>query len=115
MTLLEVYAKEFKAFSKSYYEEAIGKGRITVNDKKSSVDYKVKSIDKISHKVTRNESPVLDLPIKVILDNDDLLVVDKPSSIPVHPCGNFKYNSLSMLLELEHNYKNIKPVHRLDR
>jgi 23S rRNA-/tRNA-specific pseudouridylate synthase len=51
----------------------------------------------------------------VIFEDENLIAVDKPSSMPVHPCGNFKYNSLISILELEKGYKNLKIVHRLDR
>jgi len=35
--------------------------------------------------------------------------------MPVHPCGNFYYNSLEKLLELELGILGLKSVHRLDR
>ena len=55
----------------------------------------------------------MDLAINIIFENEFWLVVDKPCSIPVHPCGNFKYNSLIWLLKLQLK-DNIKPVNRLD-
>ncbi len=52
----------------------------------------------------------------MLLDNEDLMVVEKPSSIPVHPCGNLNYNSLVKILEFEQELppNSLKPVHRLD-
>jgi 23S rRNA-/tRNA-specific pseudouridylate synthase len=43
-----------------------------------------------------------------------LLVVDKPSSIPVHPCGNYRHNSLIYILAKEHGLKKLHVLHRLD-
>jgi hypothetical protein len=42
-TIFDIYLKEFKAFSKKYYEEAIIGGRITVNNKKVPLDYEIKN------------------------------------------------------------------------
>jgi len=96
--LLGVYSKEFVAHNKQYYEEAINNGRITVNEKKVSSDYRLKENDKIVHTIDRKEPPVLDLPIEVLLENNDMIVVDKPPSMPVHEVGNYKFNTLVGIL-----------------
>jgi tRNA pseudouridine synthase 8/2,5-diamino-6-(5-phospho-D-ribitylamino)-pyrimidin-4(3H)-one deaminase len=43
--------------------------------------------------------------IEVLYDDENIVAVDKPASIPVHPCGNFKYNSVMSILEIEKGYK----------
>ena len=43
-----------------------------------------------------------------------LLVVDKPSSMPVHPCGNFRHNSCLHILARERGLRRLFVVHRLD-
>lgn len=43
------------------------------------------------------------------------MAVDKPSSMPVHEGGNYKYNSLLGILEAEYDFKGLKCVHRLDK
>ena len=67
------------------------------------------------HKIFREETPVLDTKIKIEYEDESLLAVNKPASIPVHPCGNFKFNSLTCLLEFEHDLTDLHTVHRLDR
>ena len=56
------------------------------------------------------ETPVIDCEIEVIADTIDFLVVNKPSSMPVHECGNFKYNSLQGILENEMGYNKTNEV-----
>jgi tRNA pseudouridine synthase 9 len=113
--LFDIFSTEFKAFSSNYYSDAIKSGMITVNGKKVGLDYRLKDSDRIVHKTTRQETPVLsDLPA-VVFESDDLIAVNKPCSIPVHPCGNFNYNSLTNIVEICLNYKGLKSVHRLDR
>ena len=53
--------------------------------------------------------------MKVIHEDDDLVVVDKPPSIPVHPCGRYRHNSILFILAKEKGFKSLHTVHRLDR
>ena len=55
---------------------------------------------------------------KILMENEDLLVVNKPASIPCYRCGMYKHNSLLDLIKLNYpKYESLKlsPVHRLDR
>ena len=64
----------------------------------------------------RHEPPVVSTEPVIVFEDDDFMVVDKPASIPVHPCGAYRFNSLEYIL------KSMRPempvtrfVHRLDR
>jgi len=61
--------------------------------------------DKIEHFSFRHEPPVYDKEIAIIFENEELLVVDKPSSMPVHEGGAYYFNSLAKILEFEKGYK----------
>jgi 23S rRNA pseudouridine1911/1915/1917 synthase len=54
----------------------------------------------------------------VIYDNNDLLIINKPSGLPVLPAGGFMEHSLLKLLEKQYQndkYGLPRPVHRLGR
>lgn len=57
---------------------------------------------------TRHEMPVLNKPLEVITDTDELIVINKPASIPVHPCGRYRENSITELLKLQFGYDNLR-------
>lgn len=84
------------------------RGKITVNGKNVDTDYEIKDGDRIVHEITREETPVIQCDINVIQDATDFIVVNKPSSMPVHPCGNFKHNSLQGILENEMGFGKIE-------
>lgn len=63
----------------------------------------------------RHEPPVTAEPIRLLAENEDVVVIDKPSSIPVHPCGRFRHNTVIFILGKEHHLKELHPLHRLDR
>lgn len=130
-SILDVYADEFKAYPSSYYKEAIQQGRIQVMHKNSPspvtvcCDYKIQGSDALTHTVHRHEPSVMihndQSPfISIVGETEDILAVDKPATLPVHPCGGYHQNSLIPLLERtlynEHeDGKNLFTIHRLDR
>ncbi|KAG8126183.1 putative Pseudouridine synthase protein [Naja naja] len=71
--------------------------------------------DFLENTIHRHEPPVTAQTIEFIEDNDEVVVVDKPSSVPVHPCGGFRHNTIIFILGKEHNLKELHTVHRLDR
>ncbi|XP_023568640.1 RNA pseudouridylate synthase domain-containing protein 2 isoform X2 [Octodon degus] len=74
-----------------------------------------KDNDFLRNTVHRHEPPVTAEPIRLLAENEDVVVVDKPSSIPVHPCGRFRHNTVIFILGKEHQLKELHPLHRLDR
>ncbi|CAI5516540.1 unnamed protein product [Closterium sp. Naga37s-1] len=54
-------------------------------------------------------------PVEVLQESDTVLVVCKPSSMPVHPCGQYRKNTVLSVLQAFHGYGQLFPIHRLDR
>jgi len=88
---------------------------LTVNFEKVTTDYKLKHNDLLANIVHRHEVPVSDERIKIIRMTEDLVVVDKPASIPVHPCGRYRHNTMVFILAKKEGLKNLRTIHRLDR
>lgn len=108
-TLLDIYSTEFsRAIVNQSVEHLIESGKIRCNGHIKPLDYKVKNGDRISHIKHRHEIPVLGDKIKIIYDDENYVVVDKPCSIPIHPCGKYRYNSLSIILIKEMGYSNLR-------
>ena len=112
--LADYFTIRFPAFTRYYWETIIENNQIVVNTEKVPPDYKVQAGDVVSHLFHRHENDVLDLEVEKIYENDDFVVVDKPSSWPVYPIGNFKFNSLQYILLREHGYRDLRTVHRID-
>lgn len=110
----DLYTTEFIRYGADYYKMAIETGRITVNDEKVALDYKIKNGDLLKHSVHRHEPPVQGGKITIVFKSEDIVVVDKPSSIPVHPCGRYRHNSVVSILAQEEGLQ-LFTVHRLDR
>ena len=81
---------------------------------KVNLNYIVKNGDWISHKIHRHEPAVLNRKIQIVFENDDIMVVNKPSGVAIHPCGKYRYNTLIYILYNQYE-KQLFSAHRLDR
>ncbi|KKY23519.1 putative pseudouridine synthase [Diplodia seriata] len=115
--LLEIFTDEFRDRPAEYYKEAIENGTIVVNGKRaSSINHILKNGDIISHTMHRHEPPVTAAPIGVVHEDDDIIVINKPAGVPVHPAGRYNFNSVVEILRAQRDYSfNPSPCNRLDR
>jgi tRNA pseudouridine32 synthase len=80
------------------------------------VDHIVKNGDVISHTLHRHEPPVTAQPIGIIHEDNDMIVINKPAGVPVHPAGRYNYNSVVELMRADRGCGwNPMPCNRLDR
>src|ERR1700755_3699800 len=80
--------------SRNRIQNAIELGNVLVNDKTIKASYKVKPLDVISvvlpHPPRDTEVYPEDIPLNIVYEDDDLLVVNKPAGMVVHP-GSHNY------------------------
>jgi tRNA pseudouridine32 synthase len=71
-----------------------------VNGKKVGCDFVLAGGNHIAHSTHRHEPPVAGTAdIEIVADTDSLLVVNKPSTVPMHPCGGYRFNSLFHIMD----------------
>lgn len=115
--ILDIFAAEFRDRTREYYKQAIETGQISINGKPcNNVHTIVQNGDVISHTLHRHEPPVTAQPIRVIHESDEMIVIDKPAGVPVHPAGRYNYNSVVEIMKAERHFS-FKPLpcNRLDR
>lgn len=87
--VLEVFAKEFQSEPREAYEHAIEAGRITMNGLPVTATTIVRDNDLIRNTAHRHEPPVIATELDIIHEDNSVVAVDKPASMPVHACGRF--------------------------
>lgn len=112
--LVDILVSEFRAYDKPYYESAIKVGTILINNKKAASNYLLRDRDLISHQTHRHEPPVVGEPIEVAYEDDQVIVVSKPGSIPIHPGGNYRHNTTQFVLQYDRKLPDLHIIHRLD-
>jgi len=111
--------------SRSYISGLVARGLVTVNGSIAKASYRLKGGELVEIEVSPALPTTLlpqDIPITVVYENDDLLVVDKPAGMvvhpaPGHPLGTLVNALLARLPELSRIEEGLRPgiVHRLDK
>lgn len=106
-------------------QAAAKEGSIFVNGKPVKSNYKVKPLDDIKVKFAHPPYEYLlvpeDIPLDIVYEDDDLLVVNKPAGMVVHPGhGNYSgtlINALTFHFDNLPNNSSDRPglVHRIDK
>jgi tRNA pseudouridine synthase 9 len=115
--ILDIFSSEFRDRPAEYYEQAIVDGRVVLNGKPvPSIKTIVKNGDIISHTLHRHEPPCTATPIGIVHEDDDMIVINKPAGMPVHPAGRYNFNSIIEIMRADRGYGwNPLPCNRLDR
>ena len=81
-TVIDLFVREF-GLGREYYLSQIEKGRIRLNGHTVTPDTKIAHGNLVTNLIHRHEPPITDQKPAIIADTDELVVVDKPSSISV--------------------------------
>jgi len=111
--------------SRAFIQKLISDRHILVDGKPTKSSYRVRGGDKIRIEVPPLEKPSVEsenIPLEVVYEDSDLLVVDKKAGMVVHPAaGNYSHTLVNALLfhckDLSGINGVLRPgiVHRLDK
>ena len=111
--------------SRTYAQKLIADGYITVNDRVAKVGLKLNVGDRVNIIIPPTAPSSLApeaIPLNIIYEDDDLLVVDKPAGLAIHPAPGHPSHTLvnailSHLPGLADISDSLRPgiVHRLDK
>ncbi len=124
---LDTYiSSKYENLSRTMIQKLIEDGNVLVNDKPKKISYKIKMGDNI--KIYFPEAKEVDIkpqeiPLEIIYEDNDIIVVNKPKGLVVHPAnGNPDGTLVNAIMALCKNSLSgiggeIRPgiVHRLDK
>ena len=94
--------------SRSYIQKLIKEENVLVNDKVVKANYRVKEDDEICFYLPQSIEPEIipqDIPLDVLYEDEDVIVVNKPKGMVVHPAaGHYKDTLVNGLLYLVATY-----------
>jgi 23S rRNA pseudouridine1911/1915/1917 synthase len=118
-------AEKMTDLSRSRIKELVQAGEVLVNGKKSKVSYKVQKGDLIQVTVLPLEPLALEaenIPLDIVYEDEDVIVVNKPQGMVVHPAaGHPSHTLVNALLyhtrDLADSPEGFRPgiVHRIDK
>lgn len=117
--------KKFQKIKKNTLYTMLRTGYIKINSKKIKPYYKIKTGDIVSYskqlELKKNKNLTLNNRIKknfysyILFEDQDLLIINKPTGIAVHGGSGLKFGIIEIFRSLKENYKNLELVHRIDR
>ena len=122
---LDVFLAENTNFSRSFVKTLNEQGQIFVNGKNVKAGFILKQGDMVEFQQTEPETISAepeDIPLNIVYEDDDLLIVNKQVGLVVHPCNTTKSHTLVNALMF--HIKNLSTingvlrpgiVHRLDK
>ena len=126
-TRLDAYiASKMDSISRTNVKRLVEEEHITVNGKSSKVSYKVQLNDEIDIEIPEAKELDIkaeDIPIDVVYEDSDIIVVNKPKGLVVHPAnGNWDGTLVNAVMAICKDSLSgiggeIRPgiVHRLDK
>ena len=122
---LDIYVVErCPQLSRSRIQRMIKEGYITVNGRSVKESLNLKEGDRVQAIIPPSDSPLPepeDIPLHIVYEDSDLLVVDKPAGMTVHPAPGHSHHTLVNAV-LAHcpglaSDESVRPgiVHRLDK
>ena len=120
---LDTYLAEKLELSRSKIQKLIKEDLVTVNGKNVNGSYQVKLNDEIEVNDDLDYEMKVEpenIPLDIVYEDDDLLVINKPSGMVVHPAAGHYTGTLVNALLYHFNIESkdkIRPgiVHRLDK
>jgi len=123
---LDIYLSEnIKDKSRSYIQNLIKSGKVLINGNIKKGSYKLKLNDEVEVEIPENEKLNVEpenIPIDIVYEDSDVIVVNKPQGMVVHPApGNYSGTLVNALLyhctDLSGINGVLRPgiVHRIDK
>lgn len=111
--------------SRSYIQKLIKEGLVEVNGKQVKANYKLGSEDEVRLQIPELEIPDIlpeEIPLDILYEDEDLLVVNKPKGMVVHPAPGHYTGTLvnALMYHCRENLSGINGVmrpgivHRID-
>src|SRR6056297_1221594 len=117
--------RQLRGVPRTRLYRALRKGEVRVNKGRVRADYRLVADDVVRLPPLRQspaaESPPVsrrlqrELAARIVYEDDDLLVVDKPSGLAVHGGSGLSFGLIECLRQMRPQERFLELVHRLDR
>ncbi len=114
LPLLDFLATAVPSVEPAYWTRAIAEQRILLDGVAVAANRTVVAGEKYEHLVPNVIEPAVNPDIRILHEDGDLVVVDKPAPLPIHPAGRYNKNTLVSLLAPVYVPERLRHVHRLD-
>jgi 23S rRNA pseudouridine1911/1915/1917 synthase len=115
LTVLEFYTRRYAHSDRAEWKSRIEGGEILLNGVLAETETRLQTGQMLAYHRPPWQEPAVPLGFEVLYEDGDLLVVAKPSGLPVLPGGGFLENTLLHQLRQRYPQETPVPIHRLGR
>jgi 23S rRNA pseudouridine1911/1915/1917 synthase len=113
--LVAYYTQRYQHSGELEWRSRIAAGQVWVDGHVATAETKLRSGQELTYHREPWEEPDVPLAFEVLYEDIDLLVISKPSGLPVLPGGGFLEHTLLWQLQLQYPEETPVPIHRLGR
>ena len=114
-TVLQYYTARYRHSTAVQWRERIESGQILLNEKPTTADTLLRAGQQLAYHRPPWQEPEVPLSFEIIYEDADLLIINKPSGLPVLPGGVFLQHTLLYQLQKLYSQDTPVPIHRLGR
>ena len=114
-TVLQYYTKRYRHSTEAQWRARIESHQILLDEKPTTANTKLRFGQKLAYHRPPWQEPPVPLSWEIIYEDRDLLIIDKPSGLPVLPGGGFLEHTLLARLQKLYPQNTPIPIHRLGR
>ena len=114
-TILSYYTKKYRHSNQSQWQTRIESGQVLLDQSVTSPETVLQTGANLEYHRQPWIEPEVPLKFQTLYEDLDLLVINKPSGLPVIPGGGFFKHTLLWQLKRDYPQKTPIPIHRLGR
>ena len=115
LTLLAYYTQHYRHSNQAAWQERIASGQILVNGQQVTAETLLQAGQELTYHRPPWVEPEVPLAFEILYEDSDLLIIAKPSGLPVLPGGGFLEHTLLWQLQQRYPQDRPVPIHRLGR
>jgi RluA family pseudouridine synthase len=113
--LLDALSDRFPQIPRAEWEQRCDAGRfVSLTGAIRGKRHVVRAGEQLQQIFPQESEPPVATDIRLLYEDEVMVVVCKPAPLPMHPSGRFRRNTLQHLLNLAYAPETLLPVHRLD-
>ena len=113
--LLDYYCQNYQHSSREEWQNRILAGQVLINHQTAHPETILKKGQELTYQRSPWEEPDVPLKFETLYTDANLMIIAKPSGLPVLPGGKFLQNTLLYQLQQRYPQENLVPIHRLGR
>lgn len=114
-TLLDTLCGVFPHLAPEHWQQRFAQRLLLDSNRKPvTAEHRVRAGERYLNRLPATSEPDVNAEIRVLHEDDAIVVLNKPAPLPLHPSGRFNRNTLQSILNQAYHPQKLRPVHRLD-